>query len=623
MDKKNVLIGVLLLGGAFALMVYQGKQPQEQLAQQENAQKVTPAAAELSALTEESSPSPPARLLPSTANKSASNGLFEVVTESSTIESTVPLTDRENIYSLENDEIKVDFTTHGGAIKEITFKNFPITQKNPQPFVFNAHNNEVALGIRFTGENGKKHDFAPSYRLVSQNKDRILFLAETEEGVQVYRGFSISQDGKTHDPYLITHETRFVNNSNHAFNLKNVWFNLGSFPPTQGDAFGEYLNVGYYNGKKVKFIKIREFLGSSGFLGMGRKSPVDEVQERVWPLVWASVKNQFFTTVLTPNEPASGIYATTMDVGLVAGEEGFNEGITGSMVMELGQMDPGNEKLIGMEYYVGPKEYTRLSTLGKDQDLVMQFGFFGIISKFLLIFMTGVHAFIPNWGLTIIIVTIIIKLLLWPLTAIQVRSSKRMAKIQGPLKKLKEKYKDNPQKMQTETMKLFKENRVNPAAGCLPLLVQLPIFLGLYFMLRTSSELRFAPFLWIQDLSLADTITHIGGSFPLNILPLIMATSMFFQMKMTPTPTTDNTQRIIFKFMPFIFLIFCYNFPSGLVLYWTAQNLLTIFQQYVTNKMKDPLDDLPVDQPKKNRPSKASSKKSTKKSTPKKRPKRA
>jgi len=265
----------------------------------------------------------------------------------------------------------------------------------------------------------------------------------------------------------------------------------------------------------------------------------------------------------------------------------------GSLEFSIGQIESGKDRLIGMEYYVGPKEYTRLEAMGQKQDLIMQFGFFRYISQILLVMMKWVHSIVPNWGLTIIFVTVIIKLILWPLTAIQVRSASRMAKIQKPLQELKEKYKDNPQKIQTETMRLFKENKVNPAAGCLPLLVQLPIFLGLYFMLRTSSELRFANFLWIHDLSVPDTVGFVSG-FPVNILPFIMALSMFWQMRSTPTPTTDNMQKKIFQLMPFIFLIFCYNFPSGLVLYWTVQNLLTILQQSLMKKMKDPVVVAPV-----------------------------
>ena len=141
--------------------------------------------------------------------------------------------------------------------------------------------------------------------------------------------------------------------------------------------------------------------------------------------------------------------------------------------------------------------------------------------------------------------------------------------------------------MQQETLKLFKEHQVNPVAGCLPMLIQMPIFLGLFYMLRTASELRFEPFLWVTDLSLPDTQFLVGG-FPINILPMIMGVTMFLQMSMMPvSPTADPMQQKIFKFLPFIFLIFLYNFSSGLVLYWTVQNILTIIQQKIINSRPD------------------------------------
>jgi YidC/Oxa1 family membrane protein insertase len=169
-----------------------------------------------------------------------------------------------------------------------------------------------------------------------------------------------------------------------------------------------------------------------------------------------------------------------------------------------------------------------------------------------------------------------------------------MSKLQEPLKKIKEKYRDSPQKLQAETLKLFRDNRVNPATGCLPLFIQIPIFLGLYFMLRTTAEMRFAPFLWIPDLSLPDTVVRIGN-FPLNILPFIMGISMVWQMKVVPAPSADGTQKWVFKFMPIVFLVFCYNFPAALVLYWTVQNLLTIAQQIILNRKND--DALFIDDP--------------------------
>jgi YidC/Oxa1 family membrane protein insertase len=245
------------------------------------------------------------------------------------------------------------------------------------------------------------------------------------------------------------------------------------------------------------------------------------------------------------------------------------------------------------DFYVGPKDFSRLSSFSKEQDRVMQFGFFGSISELLLRLMLKIHTLVPNWGLAIIALTTIVKLLLWPLTNAQVRSSKKMAAIQGPLKAMREKFKSNPQKLQAETLKLFKENKINPAAGCLPIFIQIPIFFGLYYMLRTASDLRFAHFLWIKDLSLPDTVAHLGN-FPVNILPLVMGVTMFWQMQMTPDPTTDNSQKIIFKFMPAIFLLCCYNFPSGLVLYWTAQNLLTIAQQLAMSRSRGEREVVPV-----------------------------
>ena len=201
--------------------------------------------------------------------------------------------------------------------------------------------------------------------------------------------------------------------------------------------------------------------------------------------------------------------------------------------------------------------------------------------------MYAIHSVIPSWGWSIVIMTICIKLLFWPLTAKASRSQKRMAKIQGPMSELKEKYKDNPQKIQQETLKLFKEHQVNPVAGCLPMVIQMPIFLGLFYMLRTASELRHEPFLWVSDLSMPDTIAQIGG-FPINLLPIIMGVTMFLQMSMMPvSPTADPMQQKIFKFLPFIFLVFLYSFSSGLVLYWTVQNILTIIQQKIINNRPD------------------------------------
>jgi YidC/Oxa1 family membrane protein insertase len=184
--------------------------------------------------------------------------------------------------------------------------------------------------------------------------------------------------------------------------------------------------------------------------------------------------------------------------------------------------------------------------------------------------------------------TLVIRSLMWPLTASAARSAKRMAKIQGPMKEIQEKYKDNKQKQQEAMLALFREHKVNPVGGCLPLFLQIPIFFGLFSMLRSASELRFAEFLWVPDLSAPDTIGHLFG-FPINIMPLLMGASMVVQMRMTPTPTVDNPTAKMMKFMPYFVTIMCYGFSSGLAVYWTASNLFSIFQQWVTNRSADPV----------------------------------
>lgn len=577
MDKKNLFFGILLIAAAGGFMFWQGK---------ETGVIDHGQVKDIEELPTQLRPHAKGEVIKPFEAQAGSSGLFEA--EKAAVPSMDAEVQKEGLYQLENDYIAVRFTSRGGAIKDLALKKYPLTLGSTEPFVFNAFSETPALAIGFQAGEGEYKNYVPNFILESQSEDRITFSTVTPEGVKILRSYSLAKPEDKRDPYVILHETRFVNGSAETLNMKKLLVNLGSIPPTKGDSFGEYLNVGYYNGKKAEFIKVGQFNGSKGFLGFFKRSPVDSIREQDSSIIWGSVKNQFFTSVLTPSQPAVGIVASPVDVGMASGDNALNEGLTGSLEMQLGQLNPGEDRLLNLEFYVGPKEFTRLDKLGESQDLVMQFGFFGIISKFLLLIMTAVHKVIPNWGLTIIAVTIIIKIILWPLTAVQIRSSKRMAKIQEPLKAIKEKYKNNPQKIQTETMKLFKANKVNPAGGCLPLLVQIPIFLGLYFMLRTSSELRFASFLWIKDLSVPDTVAYIMG-FPVNILPLLMAISMFFQMKLSPSPVTDNTQKRIFQAMPFIFLIFCYNFPAGLVLYWTVQNLLTIVQQAITSRMKDPV----------------------------------
>ena len=242
----------------------------------------------------------------------------------------------------------------------------------------------------------------------------------------------------------------------------------------------------------------------------------------------------------------------------------------------------------GFEIFAGRKEYYTLSRRGRYLDSVMDLGgFFGFFAKGLLLSMNALHALGLAYGIAIIVITVIIKLLFWPLTKASTKSMKRMAALQPQMKALQEKYKDDPKKMNQKLMEFMKANKVNPLGGCLPMLLQIPVFFGFYKMLQSAIELRGAQFLWACDLSQPDTVMMIPGfHFPVNPLPLIMGVTMLWQARLTPpSPGMDPVQQKIMKYMPMMFMVFLYNFSAGLTLYWTVQNLLTIAQMKLT---KDP-----------------------------------
>ena len=604
MDLKNIIIGLAFILAAFGLMFYQSSQmapPPEQ------PETVEPGGGEADPRSPEETAGPgeggndfetldgggaPAEAAGTTAEE-GEESVFRPVEEEKTVKEPVAEPESaEVVRVLANDFIEVEFTNRGGAIKRINFRK--TKRGGPDTFAFNAAAALPALGLSFQGpESPRAYDRPYSIVESATDAERIVFERELGGGIVVRRSYRINPPGDGEaDPYLIEHETELLNRSGQALRSgSGAFVNLGTVYTIGRDKRGEFLNFGYYDGEDAEFVGIRKFTGSDGFLfGIGASAPVPEVEETVPRLEWGTVKNQFFAFVATVGEGlrSNGFYATGTTVVPPDDADGAPaEAIRASLAFPIDRIDPGASQEIRIDYYAGPKEFRRLSRLGEGQDLVMQFGFFGFFSKILLFFLYGVHAVIPSWGWSIVVMTILIKLLFWPLTAKAAQSQKRMQKIQEPLKELREKYKDNPQKMQKETMKLFRENKVNPAAGCLPILIQMPIFIGLFWMLRTASELRYAPFLWINDLSSPDTVAEIFG-FPVNILPLIMGASMYFQMKMTPAMSTgDAMQQKIFKLLPFVFLFILYNFSSGLVLYWTVQNLLTILQQYITNKRSD------------------------------------
>lgn len=244
---------------------------------------------------------------------------------------------------------------------------------------------------------------------------------------------------------------------------------------------------------------------------------------------------------------------------------------------------------VGFEFLIffGPKDVDLLEPLGKNLIAAVDFGWFDAIAKPLLSLLKFLYRYIGNYGVCIILVTIIVKLLFWPLTRSSYRSMKNMQRLQPQVNKLREKYKNDRSKLNQETMKLYKSHKVNPMGGCLPIIIQIPVFFAFYKVLGSAIELRHAPFmLWITDLSAPDRLPIGGMELPwvgagLPVLTLLMGISMFIQQKMMPAGG-DPTQRKIMMFLPVVFTIMFVNFPSGLVLYWFCNNLLSILQQYLT-----------------------------------------
>lgn len=231
--------------------------------------------------------------------------------------------------------------------------------------------------------------------------------------------------------------------------------------------------------------------------------------------------------------------------------------------------------------YIGPKDFDALSEFGQKSNKIIKFGFFGFIAEVLLRAIKAIHQLVPNWGFSIIILTFIIKVLFFPLTYSSTRSMAKMQELQPKIKALRAKYKKAKQdigqrrKMNEEIMRLYKEHGVNPAGGCLPMLIQIPVFWGFFRLLVISIEFRHSPFiLWIKDLSLKD---------PFYITPVLMGITQFISQKMTPS-SADPTQQRMMLIMPVVMTIFFMNFQSGLVLYWLTNNLLQIGQQYIMNR---------------------------------------
>jgi YidC/Oxa1 family membrane protein insertase len=309
----------------------------------------------------------------------------------------------------------------------------------------------------------------------------------------------------------------------------------------------------------------------------------DLAKKSVYPgrVDWTCLEERYFLSGIVPAVPVESSVRLSL----------ANSRLDNSLVEPEIRIDSGAQKKFEYKVYMGPKSYSILKTLGIGLDRAIHFGFFDILAKPLLWLLNFLHDFIPNYGLAIIALTLIIKGILWPLGSKSYKSMSEMKKIQPLMAQIREKYKDDKKKMNEETMALYKTYKVNPLGGCLPMVVQIPVFFALYRMLYEAIELRHAPFMgWINDLSAPDRLLHFSFSIPfmeppygIPVLTIIMGATMFIQQKMSP-PMGDPTQAKMMMMMPIVFTFIFINFSSGLVLYWLVNNVVSISQQYYIQK---------------------------------------
>lgn len=325
--------------------------------------------------------------------------------------------------------------------------------------------------------------------------------------------------------------------------------------------------------------------GCSGGGGIPNTAKKAETADMEGDYAWLAVRSRFFTQVLTPAEAFGSLQLrasrTVPQNGGAAGLESIGAG-AGFAAQTLA---PGASMTSSYDLYLGPRKMANLRNLGQGQVRVTHLGFWRFFCELLLDILNLFYAIIPNYGVAIILLTLLTRLLMHPLTKRQNESMKRMTAIQPKLKEIQALYKDDPQKLQRETMRLYQEHKVNPMSSCLPMLIQLPIFIAFFTMLRCAVELRFASFLWIRDLSMPENLFADTFGFGINILPIVMAAAMYYQSKIMPSGGDAQQQKMMAVMMPLMMLFFFYKCASGLCLYWGASTLMAIVGM-VLNKRK-------------------------------------
>lgn len=512
MDKKTLVAIVASLGILFVWQIFFTPKPQK-LPEHDNATKIENATT---------------IAVPVNADNMSVNSanIAEVMKDNATVNAIVP------VVSFSNDKIEVFFDPMTGDVRKASV--FGWKDEEGADVTFNKNGGYNYMRIVTPIASGFVQDV--------QEKDgnKIISYTASAGDLIVSKEYTLSNGS-----YLVGVNVKIANKGGVSLNVP-IQVKIG---PKLGDGFEDSKYI--FEGAVISSQKTTE------------RVKVDKTsREELDAPLWAGYTSKYFLFAAAGGNFQKGIIAPDMG------------GETASMETSL-IVNPGDRASQTFQTYVGPKEYNALKSLGLGLQSSVDFGWFYFLAIPMLQIMLWLYSFVHNYGVAIIILTIFIKILTLPLTMKGMKSMKAMSKVQPEMLALREKFKGDPQKLNVATMELYKKHKVNPMSGCLPLVIQIPIFFALYKALLLSIELKNAPFFgWITDLSAKD---------PYYITPIIMGVSMFIQQKMTPS-TADPMQQKIFLAMPIIFTFLFLNFPAGLVIYWLTNNVLSIVQQYFVNK---------------------------------------
>jgi len=406
-----------------------------------------------------------------------------------------------------------------------------------------------------------------SYQLKdNQNEVVVTLNAENAEGVKVTKTYTF-----TRGSYAVKVGFKIDNASNAAIDPWIYYQIVHDSESNQGTKMmPTFTGAAYFTDadkyKKVKFTEMaKEDLSKNAKDG------------------WIGLVQHYFVSAWIPaTNQAREFYTNKL------GDKVFAIGAKSS----LGMIAPGASKEVSADLYMGPQTHDELVKTAPGLEYTVDYGWLTFIASPLFMVLSAINSLVHNWGVAIILLTILIKLAFYPLSAAGYRNMAQMRELAPRLQSMKEKFGDDRQKMQQAMMELYKKEKINPMGGCLPILIQIPVFISLYWMLLGSVEMRHAPFmLWIQDLSAPDTLfgslpewLPLLGGMPIGLLPILMAATMLIQTKLNPKPT-DPVQAKVMLIMPIVFSIFFFFFPAGLVLYWLVNNILSIAQQARINHL--------------------------------------